>query len=66
MHLFEFWSAAIYFVVQGGKFEKANTIYILPSISFSQQEDGFDFPNGKQYHWIFSVAWLFWTIGITW
>lgn len=67
MHIFTFRWLALYAVVQGGHFDQANTIYFWPILSLSQEaKTGFDFPNGRKYHWILAVAFLFWTVGITW
>lgn len=66
MRLHELGCFAVYLVTQGGAFSKANTIYFYPALSLSQEQDGFSFPNGKSYHWILAVAFLFWTIGVTW
>lgn len=54
----------VYFCVQGGKYDNANTIYITPSLSLTQERSGIPFPNGKTYTWLFTLAWLFWTVGI--
>ena len=54
-----------YFTAQGGSYGKANTIWFWPALSLAQDEEGFDFGQGKQ-HWCLTVCFLFWATGVTW
>jgi hypothetical protein len=57
----------VYFTAQGGDYDKANTLYFWPSLSLSNEEkEGFDFGDGKKYHWVLCCAWLVWAVGVMW
>lgn len=58
---------SFYFTAQGGGWgwERANTIYFWPTLSLSQNEQGFD-SRGIKGHWILNSSFLFWTVGVVW
>jgi len=68
---FVFKRVIVYFTVQGGDWDVANTVYMLPCLSVSQQRGGFDLcipklGSGDKASWLITVFWLFWTVGIAW